>query len=299
MSRAKYGALGIVIPGAPYFSFESDRDGEVDQSTSSAAAVGDKAILVASFGSSHNDSRDITIGAIESAIRKNFPGYEIRRAFTAQVVINKIARRDGVKIDNVTQALDRLVADGCKTLIVQPTHLMGGFHYRDLMAEVQKYRYRFDEIGIGDPLLSSDDDFAAVVKAITERTAFYVDDDTAVVFMGHGTEHSMVCATLQEKFAPAGHSHYFVGTVEATPALTDLIASVKAAGYTKVVLEPLMVVAGDHANNDMAGVGADSWEKTFQAEGFDVLCILQGLGQFSAIQDIYVEHVRTAIESVR
>lgn len=269
-------------------------------SASSTAAANDKAILVVSFGTSYNDSRNITIGAIESAIRENFPDYEVRRAFTAQIIIDKLAERDGVEIDNVTQALDRLAADGYKTLIVQPTHLMHGFEYDDVVAEVENYRAKFDEVVIGEPLLSSDDDFAAVVKSITERTASYVDKDTAVAFMGHGTEHeaNAVYASLQEKLTAGGHSHYFVGTVEATPTLDDVLAAVKAAGYDKVVLEPLMVVAGDHANNDMAGDEPDSWKKTFEAQGFEVQTIIQGLGQFNEIQSVYVNHVKAAIDSL-
>ena len=271
------------------------------ESEGNTATAKDKAILVVSFGTSYNDSRNITIGGIESAIRESFPDYEVRRAFTAQIIIDKLAERDGIKIDNVTQALDRLVADGYKTLVVQPTHLMHGFEYDDLVAEVEKYKGRFDKVAIGEPLLTSDEDFAAIIKSITERTAFYVDDNTAVAFMGHGTEHeaNATYANLQAKVTAEGYSHYFIGTVEATPSLADLIAAVKAAGYTKVVLEPLMVVAGDHANNDMAGDEADSWKKAFEAEGFEVQCILQGLGQFNEIQDIYVQHVKVAAESVK
>ncbi len=269
-------------------------------SEDSTATAKDKAILVVSFGTSYNDSRNITIGGIESAIRENFPDYEVRRAFTAQIIIDKLAERDGINIDNITQALDKLVADGYKTLIVQPTHLMNGFEYDDIVAEVEKYKDKFDKVAIGEPLLTSDDDFTTVIESITERTASYVDDNTAVAFMGHGTEHeaNAVYASLQAKLDEAGYSHYFIGTVEGTPTLTDVITAVKAAGYTKVVLEPLMVVAGDHANNDMAGDEEGSWKNTLEAEGFEVQFILQGLGQFNEIQDVYVQHVKAAIQSV-
>ncbi|MGI5939987.1 MAG: sirohydrochlorin cobaltochelatase [Thermoleophilia bacterium] len=266
-----------------------------------SAAAKDQAILVVSFGTSFNDSRNITIGAIEAAIGENFPDYEVRRAFTAQMIIDKLAERDGIKIDNVTQALDKLVADGIKTVIVQPTHLMNGFEYDDMVAEVEKYKTKFDEVAIGKPLLTSDEDFAAVIKSITERTASYMDGSTAVVFMGHGTEHeaNAVYGNLQTKLTAAGHPHYLVGTVEGTPTLTDVVAAAKTGGYKRVVLEPLMVVSGDHANNDMAGDEEGSWKTTLEAEGFKVEVILEGLGQFNEIQDIYVQHVKDAIQGVK
>jgi len=276
--------------------------GGCDMSTDNGASgAKDKAILVVSFGTSYNDSRNVTIGGIESAIREHFPDYEVRRAFTAQIIIDKLKERDGIEIDNVKEALDRLVTDGVKTLIVQPTHLMHGYEYDDVIAELNKYRDKFASIAVGEPLLAGDADVAAVIACITARTASYVDDSTGVVFMGHGTEHAAnaVYANLQQKITAAGHSHYFIGTVEATPGLDDVIAAVKAAGYTRVVLEPLMVVAGDHANNDMAGDEDGSWKKAFEAEGIEVQCVLQGLGQFNEIQDIYVGHVQAAIDGMR
>ncbi len=270
-------------------------------SSTNAEAANDKAILVVSFGTSYNDSRNITIGGIESAITENFPEYEVRRAFTSQIIIDKLQQRDGIEIDNVTEALDSLVADGFKTLVVQPTHLMHGYEYDDLAKELNNYKGKFHSIAFGEPLLTSEEDIAAVIACITARTASYIDDKTAVVFMGHGTEHeaNAIYATLQEKITAAGHSHYIIGTVEATPSLDDVIAKVKASGFTRVVLEPLMVVAGDHANNDMAGDEEDSWKTALKAEGIEVQSILEGLGQFNEIQDIYVKHVKTAINNVK
>ncbi len=265
-----------------------------------AAAGNDKAILVVSFGTSFNNSRSITIGGIESAVREKYPDYDVRRAFTAQIIIDVLEERDGIEIDNVTEALDKLVADGVKTLIVQPTHLMSGFEYDDVMAELEKYKDKFDSLAVGEPLLTSEEDIATVIMSITTRTAAYADSDTAVVFMGHGTEHeaNAIYATLQDKITAAGYDQYFIGTVEAEPSLADVVSEVKAAGYTKVVLEPLMVVAGDHANNDMAGNEEDTWKTAFEAEGFEIQCILQGLGQFNEIQDVYIQHIQTAIESL-
>ncbi len=260
----------------------------------------DAAILVVSFGTSYNDSRDVTIGAIEDAIAEVYPEYEVRRAFTSQIIIDVLKDRDGLEIDNVSEALDRAVADGVKELIVQPTHLMNGYEYNDLAVELTGYLDKFDKIVLAEPLLTSDADFDAVIKAITEKTASYDDGETAICFMGHGTEAESndVYATLQEKLVEGGYENYYVGTVEAAPTLEDVIAALTAKGtYTKVVLEPLMVVAGDHANNDMAGAETDSWKMVLEQQGYEVECILEGLGQIEAVQDVYVEHLKSAMES--
>lgn len=257
----------------------------------------DSAILVVSFGTSYNDSRDITIGAIENAITDAFPEYEVRRAFTSQIIIDKLKSRDGLEIDNVEEALNRAVTDGIKELLVQPTHLMNGYEYNDLAKALTEYQDKFDKILLAEPLLMSDSDFDAVIKAMTEKTASYDDGETAICFMGHGTEADSngIYAKLQDKLVLAGYENYYIGTVEANPSLEDAIAMLKAKGtYKKVVLEPLMVVAGDHANNDMAGEEEDSWKTQMEKEGYEVECILEGMGQIPAIQKIYVEHVKTA-----
>lgn len=259
------------------------------------------AILVVSFGTSYNDSRNITIGAIENAIAKAFPDYEVRRAFTSQIIIDKLKERDGLAIDNVDEALDRAIADGITSLVVQPTHLMDGYEYTDLKDALADYEDKFDEIILGEPLLSRDEDFDAVIHAITEKTAAYDDGETAVCFMGHGTEadSNAVYAKMQEKLTAAGYENYYIGTVEAKPSLDDVLAAVSGKGtYTKVVLEPLMVVAGDHANNDMAGDEDDSWKAVMEGEGYEVECLLEGLGQITAIQDIYVAHTQAAVDSL-
>ncbi len=247
-----------------------------------AKASSDKEILVVSFGTSYSNSRHVTIGAIEDAIREAYPDYQVRRAFTAQIIIDKLKKEENIEIDNVKQALDRAVANGVKTLVVQPTHLMNGLEYNDLKKELDKYKDKFDKIALGKPLLTSDEDFKQVIAAITNDTKEYLDGETAICFMGHGTEadSNKVYATLQEKLKAAGYNDYFVGTVEAKPSVDDLIAQVKESGkYKRVILQPLMVVAGDHANNDMAGDGEDSWVSKFKAAGFEVKPVLRGLGQ--------------------
>ena len=267
-----------------------------------AKASSDKEILVVSFGTSYSNSRHVTIGAIEDAIREAYPDYQVRRAFTAQIIIDKLKKEENIEIDNVKQALDRAVANGVKTLVVQPTHLMNGLEYNDLKKELDKYKDKFDKIALGKPLLTRDEDFKQFIAAIKIDTKEYLDGETAICFMGHGTEadSNKVYATLQEKLKAAGYNDYFVGTVEAKPSVDDLIAQVKESGkYKRVILQPLMVVAGDHANNDMAGDGEDSWVSKFKAAGFEVKPVLRGLGQNYDIQKIYLEHLKAAIDSLK
>lgn len=266
-----------------------------------AENMSDKVILVVSFGTSYNESRDLTIGGIENAITNAFPEYEVRRAFTSQIIIDKLKERDGLEIDNVEEALDRAVADGVKTLVVQPTHLMDGFEYMDLANALEDYKDKFDEVTLAEPLFSSDEDYEAVAQAITAETASYDDGETAICFMGHGTEaeSNSDYAKLQEILTADGFENYFIGTVEASPSVEDLLNTLNASGkYKKVVLKPLMVVAGDHANNDMAGDEEDSWKSQFEAAGYEVNCIIEGLGQDEAIQNIYVKHTQAAIDGL-
>lgn len=286
---------------------ETQNEAVTDETETQSTAAEDEmveknqAILVVSFGTSYNESRDLTIGAIENAIAEEFPEYEVRRAFTSQIIIDKLAERDGLVIDNVEEALDRAVADGITTLVVQPTHLMDGYEYTDLADALGDYADQFEQIALADPLLTSEEDFDAVVEAITMHTIDYDDGETAICFMGHGTEaeSNEVYPKLQEKLTDAGYENYFVGTVEAEPSLDDVMNAVGENGvYTKVVLEPLMVVAGDHANNDMAGDEEDSWKSCFEAEDYEVECILEGLGQLEDIQQIYVSHTQAAIDSL-
>ena len=261
--------------------------------------IGENEILVVSFGTSFNDSRRLTIGGIENAIREAFPDWSVRRAFTSQIIIDHVNKRDGVKIDNVKEALDRAVDNGVKNLVVQPTHLMAGLEYHDLEEEVMSYADAFESITMGENLLAEDGDFEEVAKIITARTAEYDDGETAICFMGHGTEaeSNAVYAKMQEVLTADGFENYFVGTVEATPSLEDVMAAVGEGEYKRVVLMPLMVVAGDHANNDMAGDEEDSWKSQFEAEGYSVECVLEGLGQQPEIQQLYVEHLQKFVES--
>lgn len=263
--------------------------------------IGEKELLVVSFGTSYNDSRRLTIGAIEGDLEKAFPDFSVRRGFTANIIIDHVQRRDNILIDDVDAALERAVNNGVKNLVVQPTHLMHGLEYDELVKEVGNYSDAFDQVVFGEPLLNSDDDFARVEKAITEWTASYDDGETAICFMGHGTEadSNEVYQKMQDLLTKDGYTNYFVGTVEAQPSLDDVLAKVQAGDYKRVVLEPLMVVAGDHANNDMAGDEDGSWKKTFEDAGYEVECLLRGLGENEDIRAIYVDHAKAAIDSLK
>ncbi len=258
-------------------------------------------ILVTSFGTSYASSRHATIGAIESDIREAFADYDVRRAFTAQIIIDHIEKDTGRHIDNFEEAMDKLVAEGVTEVIVQPTHLMDGFEYTDIKKSLENYAASFEKCALGAPLLTTKDDQVAVAEAIKAAMARYEDDETAICLMGHGTEaeSNVMYAQMQQVFADLGYNNYFVATVEAEPTFDDVAAAAKAAGYTKAVLRPLMVVAGDHANNDMADPeDPESFVSIMTAAGFEVTCVIEGLGQLDTIDDIYVRHVQDAIDSL-
>ena len=285
--------------------------------------IGENELLVVSFGTSFNDSRVKDIKGIEDALQEAYPDWSVRRAFTAQIIINHVQARDGEKIDNMQQAMDRAVANGVKNLVVQPTHLMHGAEYDEMMEMVDSYRDKFESVAIAEPLLGEvgsdatviNADKEAVAKAITAeavKTAGFdsldaaAEDGTAFVFMGHGTSHTakVSYSQMQTTMQTLGYDNVFIGTVEGEPedtACENVIEAVKAAGYTKVVLRPLMVVAGDHANNDMAGSDEDSWLSQFTASGaFDSIdCQIAGLGEIEDIQSLYIAHTKAAIDSLK
>ena len=284
--------------------------------------IGDNELLVVSFGTSFNDSRVKDIKGIEDALQAAYPDWSVRRAFTAQIIINHVQARDGEKIDNMEQAMERAVANGVKNLVVQPTHLMHGAEYDEMMEMIDSYRDKFESVAVAEPLLGevgSDatvinqdkEDVAKAVTAEAVKAAGYdsltaaAEDGTAFVFMGHGTSHTakVSYSQMQTTMQTLGYDNVFIGTVEGEPESTaceNVIEAVKAAGYTKVVLRPLMVVAGDHANNDMAGSDEDSWLSQFEAAGaFDsVDCQIAGLGEIDAIQQLYIDHTGAAIASL-
>ena len=282
--------------------------------------IGENELLVVSFGTSFNDSRVADIKGIEDALQAAYPDWSVRRAFTAQIIINHIQARDGEKIDNMTQALDRAVANGVKNLVVQPTHLMHGAEYDEMCEAIEAYKDQFESVSIAEPMLGEvgsdatviNADKEAVAKAITaaavseagfESLEAAKDAGTAFVFMGHGTAHvaKVTYSQMQTQMQNLGYENVFIGTVEGEPEETSaeaVIEAVKAAGYTNVVLRPLMVVAGDHANNDMAGSDDDSWKTLFEAAGFTVDCQIHGLGEIADVQALYVAHTKAAIDAL-
>jgi sirohydrochlorin cobaltochelatase len=270
--------------------------------TSTGSAAGEKkpVVLVVSFGTSFNDSREQTIGAIEKAIAAAYPGFEQRRAFTSQIIIDRVNQRDGEKIDNLADAMERLRKDGVREVAVQPTHVMNGFEYDEMREAIRPFEKDFARISYGLPLLASDADYEEVADIITAETKQYDDGETALVFMGHGTEHeaNSAYARLDRILKDRGLPNYIIGTVEAEPSLDDVIVQLDALWKKKVVLLPFMIVAGDHANNDMAGDEEDSWKSILQAKGYTVQPVLRGLGQYPGIQAMFVRHAGEAISGL-
>lgn len=282
--------------------------------------IGENELLAVSFGTSYNDSRVEDIKGIEDALQEAYPDWSVRRAFTSQIIINHIQARDGECIDNMDQALERAVKNNVKNLIVQPTHLMHGAEYDELVKAVERYQDKFESVKVAEPLLGEvgsdasaiNSDKEAVAKAVTAQaveTAGYdsldaaKEDGTAFVFMGHGTSHTakVSYSQMQTQMQVLGYDNVFIGTVEGEPEETSceaIIEAVKNAGYKKVILRPLMVVAGDHANNDMAGEDEDSWKSLFETSGFfeQVDVQIAGLGGIEAIQQIYVDHTAAVID---
>ena len=284
--------------------------------------IGDNELLVVSFGTSFNDSRAEDIKGIEDALQEAYPDWSVRRAFTAQIIINHVQARDDEKIDNMDQALQRAVDNGVKNLVVQPTHLMHGAEYDEMVEAIDGYKDKFESVAIAEPMLGEvgddatviNDDKKAVAQAITDeavKAAGYdsmeaaAEDGTAFVFMGHGTSHTanVTYDQMQTQMEKLGFTNAFIGTVEGEPedtACDEVINKVKDAGFKKVILRPLMVVAGDHANNDMAGDDDDSWKSMFEASGnFDEIdCQIEGLGRIDAVEQLYVAHTQAAIDSI-
>ena len=281
--------------------------------------IGENEILVVSFGTSFNNSRVADVKGIEDALQEANPDWAVRRAFTAQIIINHVQAREGDAIDNMDQALERAVANGVKNLVVQPTHLMHGAEYDEMMESLEAYQDKFETLKVAEPLLGEVGNDAAVInadkKAVAEiltaeavTTAGYEsldaakEDGAAFVYLGHGTSHTakVSYSQMQAQMEDLGFDNVFVGTVEGEPeetACEAVIEAVAEAGYTKVILRPLMVVAGDHANNDMAGEDEDSWISMFTASGkFEsVDAQVAGLGRIAAIQEMYVAHTAEAM----
>ncbi len=256
-----------------------------------------KAVLAVSFGTSYNDTRERTIGAIEKRLAQGFPEYEICRAFTSGMIIKKLRERDGEIVKDTKAALAELVKGGIDEVIIQPTHIMNGFEFDKLSSDAALYKEGIPSIKIGAPLLTSDSDYKSTVRILAEEIPAVKDKDTAVVLVGHGTEHyaNSAYAALDYYFKAAGFANVFVGTVEAYPDIDKVTHDI--AAYKRAVLSPFMIVAGDHANNDICG-GADSWYSRITDMGIEVECINRGIGEYEKIQEMFVRHAMAARELV-
>ncbi len=256
-----------------------------------------KGILTVSFGTSVNKTREKTIDAIELYIQKVFPDHILYRAWTSGMIIKKIKKRDGVHIDTVTEAMERMFSDGVARVVVQPTHVINGVENDRMIADALAFKERFHKIAFGTPLLTSDGDFCAVIEAVMAEFKDLRQEE-ALVFMGHGTAHdaNAVYGALDDKFKDMGYKNVFLGTVEAYPSMETLMELVRGYGARRVTLAPFMVVAGDHAVNDMSGRNADSWRSRFEAAGFEVRCVMKGLGEYEGIRKLYAKHIRDVTE---
>ena len=255
-----------------------------------------KAVLVISFGTSYHETREKNIEAIERDIREAFPEHEFRRAFTSPTIIKIMRERDGLQTDHVEQALERLCSEGFTEVVAQPTHVIRGFEYDRVMEVIRKFQGRFETLVCGEPLLTDMEDYREVVRILGGEFAQYRGEKTDIVLMGHGTEHvaNFSYERLQRVFLDAGLADFLVGTVEASPTLQNMVKLVEERGSERVVLAPLMVVAGDHASNDMAGDGEDSWRSRFAVMGYEVECVMKGMGEYADIRRMYVRHAQDA-----
>lgn len=256
-----------------------------------------KAILVVSFGTSYKETREKTINEIVQRVAMAYPEYEVRQAYTSQMVIDKVKAKEGLEIDNVEEAMQKLVDEGYGTLIVQPTHIIAGNESTKMHEAIVPFKDYFVMVTIGEPLLSDPDDFQGVVDVLSGEMMLYSDLGVSIVLMGHGTDHcsNVVYSELENAFRQRGITNYYVGTVEAEPGVEEILGRVKETDTAKVILVPFMIVAGDHATNDMAGEDDDSWKKQFEAAGYEVECVLQGLGEYTGIQELFLTHIQDSM----
>ncbi|HIY63408.1 MAG TPA: sirohydrochlorin cobaltochelatase [Candidatus Mediterraneibacter stercoripullorum] len=252
-----------------------------------------KGILVVSFGTSHLDTMGKTIEVIEKEMEERFQECNVYRAFTSGMIIRKLKRTEGISVDTVPEALSRMASDGIEEVIIQPTHIINGIENDRMMEDLMEHMSLFKRIRVGKPLLSSVEDYKKAIHAVMAETE--LDDGEMLVLMGHGTDHHANSAypTLEYTFHALGYSQVLVGTVESFPELKNVMAKLKISEKKKVALMPFMLVAGDHAKNDMAGE-EDSWKSQLEEEGYEVRVIMKGLGEFRGIRQIFMEHIEEA-----
>lgn len=288
----------LYIPAEKYKEFTVNHHNYQDGGNPRMNSASKKAILVVSFGTSYENTRKLTIEAIEHDIADAFPACPTYRAWTSKMIIAKLKKRDGLTIHTVKEALEQMLLDGITDVIVQPTHVINGIENDQMKADALSFRDRFSSIVFGNPLLTTEEDNQAIVRVVADEFRD-MDPDTALVLMGHGTEHyaNTVYAALDYRFKDTGHKNIFLGTVEAYPALDSLLRAADSFHPKKIVLAPFMIVAGDHAQNDLAGADSDSWMNRLSSEGYEVTPVLKGLGEYPQVRQILVEHVQQAMNA--
>lgn len=251
-----------------------------------------KALLVVSFGTSYKETREKTLDVIERELSEAAEGYDFKKAFTSYMIMKKLKNRDGIHIDNAKEAMEKLVAEGYEEVIVQPTHILNGDEYEKMNRLMEPFIDSFNSVKVGKPMLTTSEDYDLTVEAIMDEVGALAEDE-ALVLMGHGTGHfsDSAYAALDYRFKARGYKNVFVGTVEGFPEIDDLMPLVKEYNPKTIKLLPFMIVAGDHATNDMASDEEDSWKTIFLNEGFQVEIILRGLGEFAGIRDIFKQHM--------
>lgn len=254
-------------------------------------------IAIVSFGSTQIDARERALGAVEKAAQEAFPESRVVRSFTSGMVIRIIEKKEGLHILNPEETLREAAGQGVQHMVLQPTHIMPGLEYEKMLAMAEPYRNRFDSLKIGKPLLSSEEDVQRLIRALRQETEQYDDGKTAIVLVGHGTEHmaNQIYSRMQDSFAAKHLENYLVGTIEASPSLDDVREICRGRGYSRVVLLPMLVVAGDHAVHDIAGDEEDSWKCTLERDGYEVLPVKKGLGEYPPVQEIFLDHIRDVI----
>lgn len=256
-----------------------------------------KAILIVSFGTSYEETRKKTIDVLENRVAEEFKDYRVYGAWTSKMIINKIRKRDNIIIPTVKEALEQMIKDGVTDVILQPTHIINGIENDNMRKDAHVLRKNFNTMKFGTPLLTTEDDNLAVVNAIAEEFK-YLSPESALVLMGHGTEHyaNSIYAAMDYRFKAENHKNIFMGTVEGYPDIDTVIKYVNLSEPEKIVLAPFMFVAGDHATNDMSGDDPDSWLNVFTKEGYKTEAVIKGLGEYRSIQEIYINHIRKVME---
>ena len=271
------------------------RTGVLMENLRNQNGIKEKEVLVVSFGTTFRETREKTIGAIEKTAEKMFPDASVRRCFTSSIVVKRLRERDGLAIDSPEEALRRAAENGVRELIVQPTHLMDGKEYHKLLGMLREYKDRFERVTVGAPLLTSRADMERIAEAV--KSHLPADTETAVLLMGHGTDapSNAVYGVMQEILRESGAENYYIATVEGKPVLEDILPEIKERGYRRAILAPFMIVAGDHANNDLAGEEEDSWKSILEKEGFETEASLHGIGEWEEIRELFAEHALQAV----